>query len=93
LDRYNKFITDLEPFEGWKKKVEEEVGNWIHQIYNNMEESKAKRRIFMKMVHLQFISEQTRIFHLIPMIVLYFKLTYLLYSSSMDFKFMLNNYN
>lgn len=52
LDRYNKLVADLEPFEPWKKKVEEEIGNWIHQIYNNMEESKAKRRVFQKMVNL-----------------------------------------
>lgn len=76
---------DLEPFEDWKKKVEEEVGNWIHQIYTNMEESKAKRRIFLKMVLLELISEQTRIFYLIQMIVLYFKLTYLLYLLKIDF--------
>lgn len=52
LDRYNKLVVDLEPFEAWKKKVEEEIGNWIHQIYNNMEESRAKRRVFQKMVNL-----------------------------------------
>lgn len=50
LDRYNKFISDLEAYPEWKKKTEEEVGNWIHQIHNNIEESKTKRRIFEKMV-------------------------------------------
>ncbi len=64
LDRYNKFVSDLEPYPEWKKKVEEEVGNWLHQIHNNMEESKSKRRIFLKMVSYLTISEQTRIFHL-----------------------------
>lgn len=49
LDRYNKFITDLEAYPEWKKKVEEEVGNWLHQIHNHIEESKMKRRIFLKM--------------------------------------------
>jgi hypothetical protein len=43
-------VSELEAFPEWKKKVEEEVGNWIHQIHNNIEESKTKRRIFLKMV-------------------------------------------
>jgi len=68
LDRYNKFVEELESYPLWKKKVEEEIGNWLLQIHNNMEESKAKRRIFMKMVLQLFILEQTRIFHLSPRI-------------------------
>ena len=49
LDRYNKFVSELEAYPEWKKKIEEEIGNWIHQIHNHIEESKTKRRIFLKM--------------------------------------------
>lgn len=64
LDRYNKFIRDLEAYPEWKKKVEEEVGNWIHQIHNNIEESKTKRRIFEKMVIFGLMLEQARVLYL-----------------------------
>ena len=50
LNRYNAFLSQLEPYPEWHDKVVEEVGRWLHMIHNNLNESDSKRNIFLKMV-------------------------------------------
>jgi hypothetical protein len=60
LDRYNGFLAQLEEFPGWKDKFEAEVGNWLHQIHNNLQDSNAKKEIFLKMVILSLFCRTGR---------------------------------
>jgi hypothetical protein len=50
LDRYNKFMEVLEEYPEWKEKVHQDVGRWFHLIHNNLAESSAKEKIFLRMV-------------------------------------------
>lgn len=69
IEKFQKLEADLEAYPEWKDKIVDEIGGLFHVIHNNLTESEAKRKIFLKLVTAPLIIEPSRIFYLIVIVM------------------------